>query len=312
MVNNEVQMHTTALKRRNRVKLPKGDKISIGIITVLLILFGLIVLYPLFFIVSSSFSSTDAIISGSVWLLPVDFSLKGYVEVFNYKPVWTGYFNSLFYTIFGVVINISLTVLAAYPLSRTDFFGRKTIMIAFTFTMIFTGGIIPTYLLVDSLGIVNTRWAMLLPKALVVRNIIIARTFFMSNISQSLRDAGDIDGCSDFRFLFSIVLPLSGAVIAVLGLFYAVDHWNTFFDALIYLRNEALYPLQLVLRDVLVMNQIDTTMMDIDLEEMQEVSGMVELLKYSLIIVSSLPMLILYPFIQKFFVKGVMMGSLKG
>jgi multiple sugar transport system permease protein/putative aldouronate transport system permease protein len=305
-------MNITLVQKNNRIKLARNDRIFIGICTAILILFGLMVLYPLIYILSSSLSSARAITTGSVWLFPVDFTLKGYVEVFNYRPVWTGFANSLFYTIFGVIINVSLTILAAYPLSRRDFFGRKTILMAFTFTMLFTGGIIPTYLLIDKLDIVNTRWAMLLPKALVVQNIIIARSFFMSNINQSLSDAAEIDGCSDMRFLSSIVLPLSGAIIAVLVLFYAVDHWNTFFDALIYLRDEKLFPLQLVLRDILVMNQIDASMMDIDHEAMQEVAGMAELLKFSLIIVSSLPMLILYPFIQKFFVKGVMMGSLKG
>lgn len=294
------------------MKESRGDRVFLAFNNVFLTLFLLLVAYPLIFIISSSFSSTDAVISGHVWLYPVDFSLDGYTAVFEYGPIWVGYLNSIFYTLAGSVINVSLTLLAAYPLSRKDLKGRKAIMMALTFTMLFSGGIIPTYLLVDSLGMVNTRWALLIPNAIVVRNVIITRTFFQSNVSDELLEAAKMDGCSDFRFFSQIVLPISGAVIAVISLFYAVDHWNTFFDALIYLRSKALFPLQLFLRDILVMNQVDMSMMDIDLEEMQERLGMRELLKYSLIIVASVPVLMVYPFIQKYFVRGVMMGSLKG
>ena len=290
----------------------RGDKVYLAFNGTFLTIFFLMVAYPLIYIISSSFSSTDAVISGHVWLLPVDFSLDGYKAVFEYSPIWIGYFNSIFYTVVGTLFNVALTMLCAYPLSRKELRGKKGIMMAITFTMIFTGGIIPTYLLVDSLGMVNTRWAMLIPNLIVVRNVIIARTFFQTNISDELLEAAKMDGCTDFRFFFQIVLPLSGAIIAVISLFYAVDHWNSFFDALIYLRDKKLFPLQIFLRDILVMNQIDISMVDIDLEEMQERLGMRELLKYSLIIVASVPVLIMYPFVQKYFVKGVMMGSLKG
>ena len=290
----------------------KGDRFFLAVNTVLLTLFVIAVAYPLLFIISSSLSSTDAVISGHVWLFPVDFSLDGYKAVLEYNPVWTGYLNSLFYTTVGTVLNVAFTLLAAYPLSRKGLKGKKAVIMGITFTILFSGGIIPNYLLVQSLGMVNTRWALLIPNLIAARNVIIARTFFQANIGDELLEAAKMDGCSDFRFFGQIVIPLSGAVVAVIALFYAVDHWNAYFDALIYLRDRVLFPLQIFLREVLVMNEIDVSMVDIDLAEMQERLGMRELLKYALIIVSSLPVLIMYPFAQKYFVKGVMMGSLKG
>lgn len=292
------------------IKETKSDRIftivNYSVLTLLLVVF----LYPLIYIVSASFSSTEAVLSGKVWLWPVDFSLEGYKAVFDYKLIWTGYANSIFYTVVGTVINIAMTILAAYPLSRDEFFGRKFFMLLFLFTMIFSGGIIPNYLLIKELGMLDTRWAMIIPSAMSVFNVIITRTYFKSTIPKELQEAAKIDGCSDFRFLRSVVLPLSGPIIAVMTLFYAVGHWNSFFNALIYLRDQDLFPLQLILNNILVQNQVDPSMLG-DMERQAAKAGLSELLKYSLIVVASIPVLIIYPFVQKYFVKGVMIGSLK-
>ncbi|QCJ45553.1 carbohydrate ABC transporter permease (plasmid) [Bacillus sp. S3] len=292
------------------IKETKSDRIftivNYSVLSLLLVVF----LYPLIYILSASFSSTEAVLSGKVWLWPVDFSLEGYKAVFSYKLIWTGYANSIFYTVVGTLINIGMTILAAYPLSRDEFFGRKFFMLLFLFTMIFSGGIIPNYLLIKELGMLDTRWAMIIPGAMSVFNVIITRTYFKSTIPKELQEAAKIDGCSDFRFLRSIVLPLSGPIIAVMTLFYAVGHWNSFFNALIYLRDQDLFPLQLILNSILVQNQVDPQMLG-DMERMAAKAGLSELLKYSLIVVASVPVLIIYPFVQKHFVKGVMIGSLK-
>jgi putative aldouronate transport system permease protein len=270
----------------------------------------LIVAYPLVFIVSASFSNPSAIISGRMWLWPVEPTLSGYKAVFEHKRIMYGFLNSLFYAGIGTIINVMMTILAAYPMSRKDFAARHVFMVLFVFTMLFSGGMIPTYLLVKDLGLLDTRLALILPTALAVWNMIITRTYFQMTIPTELLEASQLDGCNDFRFVRSIVLPLSGPIIAVISLFYAVSHWNQYFQALLYLRNQDLYPLQLVLREILVRNDIDNSVfMGRDAEELAQLQ---ELLKYSLIVVSSLPVLVLYPFVQKFFVKGVMIGSLKG
>jgi len=275
-------------------------------------LFFLAVLYPIIFVLSSSFSSPDAVLYGRVRLSPVEAGLEGYKALLEYKPIWRGYANSILYTVVGTVINVALTLLAAYPLSRKSCYGRNGIMLFMTFTMIFSGGLIPTYLVVSSLNMVNTMWALVIPGAIAVWNLIITRTYFQTTITDELLDAAQIDGCTDFKFLGFVVLPLSKAIIAVITLFYAVEHWNAFFDALIYLRDKDKFPLQMFLRDILVMNEVDTSMIGIDAETMQAREGVRELLKYTVIIVASLPVLVMYPMVQKYFVKGVMIGSIKG
>jgi len=278
---------------------------------IVLSLFFITVLYPCVYIVSASFSSTDAVISGRVWLWPVEPGLKGYKAVFENKAIGTGFFNSIYYTVAGTVINVVLTIMAAYPLSRHDFVGRNVIMFVFVFTILFSGGLIPTYLLVKELGLLNTRWAMILPTALSVFNMIITRTYFQTTIPREMLEAAQVDGCSDLKFLRSIVLPLSGPIIAVITLFYAVGHWNSYFNALLYLKDRDLYPLQLVLRSILIQNQIDPNMITSE-EDLVARQGLADLLKYSLIVVAAVPVLIIYPFVQKHFVKGVMIGSIKG
>lgn len=288
-----------------------GDRLFYIGITVILTIVFLAVLYPCVFVVAASFSSGSAVQSGKVYLWPVDFSLEGYKTVFQNKDVWTGYANSLFYTIVGTAINIVVTMLAAYGTSRRDLPGRNGIMMYFAFTMIFGGGIIPNYLLVKELGLLNTRWALLLPGALSVYNMIMARTFIQNNIPEELLEAAQIDGCSDFRYLIQVVLPLSKAIIAVLVLLYGVSHWNQYFNAMIYLNDKDLYPLQLFLREILQANTIDPSSV-VDPELQMKLAELANVMKYALIVVSMIPVMLIYPFVQKYFIQGVMIGSVKG
>ncbi|OBZ12701.1 MULTISPECIES: carbohydrate ABC transporter permease [Bacillales] len=288
-----------------------GDRLFMVLIYTFLTLVLLVVLLPLLYILSSSFSSPQAVVSGKVWLFPVQFTLDGYKAVFNNPQIGTGFMNSLYYTVVGTLINVVLTVMLAYPLARKTFYGRHFFMILLVITMMFEGGLIPYYLVVKELHLLDTRWAMILPGALAVFQVIIARTFFQTSIPDELAEAADLDGCSDIRFIFSIVLPLSKPILAVMMLMYAVGHWNAYFDALIFLRSPDLFPLQIVLRNVLILNTVDASMIA-NANQMLAQQGLKDLLKYSLIVVASGPVLIIYPFVQKYFVKGVMIGSLKG
>lgn len=297
--------------RGHSIRESAGDRLFSAANTLVLTLFAIVVLYPLVFVFSASFSSPSAVAAGEVRLLPVDFSLEGYRAVFADPYIWTGYLNSLIYTVLGSLVNVTLTVMAAYPLSRRDLRGSKWIMLFFVLTLFFNGGLIPTYLLVKSLGMLDTRWSMIVPGALSVFNVLIARTFFRATIPPELLEAAQMDGSSDFTFLRKIVIPVSGPILAVLALFYSAGHWNAFFSALIYLKNKELYPLQLVLRDILIQNQMDSSIVT-DPEIMAAKEGLAELLKYALIVVSTVPLLAVYPFVQKHFVKGVMLGSVKG
>jgi putative aldouronate transport system permease protein len=282
------------------------DAIVYMITAVLLILVG----YPLLFVVSASFSNPVEVVEGRVWLLPEGFTLEPYMRVFENVKIWNGYGNTIFYAVAGTFINLVMTVLAAYPLSRKDLPGQQYLMLFVTFTMFFSGGLIPTYLLVKSLGINNTVWALLLPGAIATYNLIVMRSFFQNSIPSELQESAWMDGCSFFRMLWSIILPLSKPILAVMVLFYGVGHWNAYFNALIYLKNRDLYPLQLILREILILNQDD--MAAGDAAGMAERVMMAESIKYSVILVSSVPVLMLYPFIQRYFVKGVMIGSIKG
>lgn len=294
---------------RHKIQESLGNRIFITFIYVSLTMVLIAVLYPLIYIVSSSFSSPSAVSSGKVWLWPVEFSLDGYKAVLQDKNIITGYLNSLFYTTAGTSISVILTIMIAFPLSKKNFYGRSFLMIFITFTMLFSGGLIPTYLVVKSLGLIDTRWALLIPSAIWVWQVIIARTFFQSTIPVEIAEAAEIDGCSDLRFIFSIMLPLSKPIIAVLALMYAVGQWNSYFDALIYLKSQEFYPLQLFLRSLLILNNTSGNM---DAGDMVRRQQMAELIKYSLIIVASLPVLIIYPFVQRYFVQGMLIGSIKG
>jgi putative aldouronate transport system permease protein len=291
------------------IKDSTGDKIFLIAIYVVLSLLIVVVLYPLVYIISSSFSSPAAVTSGRVWLWPVDFSLKGYDLLLRTPQIMRGYGNSIFYTAFGTLTSVVLTVMIAYPLSRKLFFGKNAIMMMITFTLLFNGGLIPTYMVVKEMGLIDSRWALIIPNAIWVWQVIIARTFFQSSIPDELVDASEIDGCTDFRFIWSVVIPLSKPIIAVLFLMYAVGQWNAYFDALIYLKTAKLFPLQLVLRSIIILNNSSNTTDALKLVERQQLS---ELLKYSLIVVSTLPVLVIYPFVQRFFVQGLLIGSVKG
>lgn len=301
--------------KRNKSLLGKidSDKVFVIVNYIILAFIFIIVAYPIIYIISASFSSSKAIIQGRVKLFPVDISIEGYKAVFQYKSVWKGFSNSVFYTVVGTSLNIIMTVLMAYPLSRKDIMGKKVIMTLLIFTMMFNAGMIPNYLLIKSLHMVDTRASLIIPVAINAYNVIITITYFKTSISDSLLEASKLDGCSDFKFLIKIVIPLSKAVIAVITLYYAVSHWNSYFDAMLYINTPALKPFQIVLRDILVNNQMSNDMLaQMDPESIEIRENLAVLLKYSLIIISSLPMLIMYPFIQKNFVKGVMIGSVKG
>ena len=241
----------------------------------------------------------------------MDFSLEGYKAVFSNDDIITGYMNTIFYTVCGTFVNVCVTVIAAYPLSRKDLVGQNFFAFLFSFTMLFSGGMIPNYLLMKDLHLLNTRWVMIIPGALSVYNMLVVKTFFQSSIPGELLEAAQIDGCSDAKYFFKILLPLSKASIAVITLYYAVSHWNSYFNALMYLDDRTKIPLQLVLREILVSNKISGEMI-YDQELLEAKQNLSELLKYSLIVVSSLPIICVYPFVQKYFVKGVMVGSVKG
>lgn len=296
---------------QRKIREPFGDRVLLGGIYTLLGLLTLTVLYPLLYILSSSLSSPDAVVSGQVWLFPVEFSMRAYKSIFHSSQLMLGFYNSFIYTVVGTFINVSFTILMAYPLSQKKMAGRSFFMILMMITMFFSGGLIPTYLLVKNLHMLDTRWALWLPGAMSVFQVIIARTFFMSSIPHELQEAAQIDGCRDTRYLWSVALPLSKPIIAVMTLMYAVGHWNAYFDALIYLRSEHLFPLQYVLRNLLILNAADPEMLANTAQSLRD-KGFEQVLKYALIVVACVPVLIMYPFVQKHFVKGVMIGSLKG
>ncbi|MBU8596678.1 carbohydrate ABC transporter permease [Shouchella clausii] len=292
-------------------KRTRGDK-AFDIVNVTLLTIGcLLVLYPLYFIVIASISDPNRVFAGDVLLLPKDITFDGFKRIFQDDNIVNGFKNTLLYATLGTAISVSLTVTSGYALSRKDLPGRHIIMMFLVVTLFFHGGMIPTYLVVRDLGMVNTIWAMVIPNAVGLWNVIICRTFFQTSIPKDMLEAAQIDGCTDFRFFAKIVLPLSKPIIAVMVLFHVVTHWNSFFDALIYLNNDSLYPLQLILRNLLIQSEASTQMIG-DIESNQVQLAVAEQIKYGVIIVSSLPLLVLYPFLQKYFVKGVMIGSIKG
>lgn len=289
-----------------------GDKVFDIVLRILLIILVIIVVYPLYFVVLASVSDPLLVSKGQVLLLPRGMSLFGFQKVFEDTRIWTGLRNTVIYTVLGTIVNMVATLPAAYALSRKDMRGRKTVMMLFVFTMFFSGGLVPTYLLMQKLHLVNTIWVFILPFAVNVYNLIIARTFFENSIPTELYESAALDGCSDFKFFVSMVMPLSKAIVSVIMLYYMVAHWNDFFTGLIYIRDQTLNPLQLVLREILIANNVFAaggtgggTLSSYD-------QMYADTVKYAIIIISSLPMLILYPFIQKYFEKGVMIGAIKG
>jgi putative aldouronate transport system permease protein len=288
-----------------------GDRIFDIVNTALQIAIFLIMAYPLYYIVIASVSEPNEVLMGKVFLIPKGFQVDSYKRVFENQDIVRGYANTIFYTIVGTLINLGVTLPCAYSLSRKDLRGRNVLMLLFSFTMFFGGGMVPSYMVVKNLHLLNTFWALLLPGAMSVWNMIICRNFFDSNIPKDLLEVSRIDGCRNFRFFVQIVLPLSKSIIAVMTLFYAVGHWNSYFSALIYLTDRAKYPLQLVLRNILIASQ-PLNAASGALSDQTALFRMIEMLKYALVVVSSVPVLILYPFVQKHFVQGVMIGSIKG
>ena len=295
-----------------------SDKAFDVVNVTLMVVLAAVFLWPLIFVLSASFSDPAAVTLGKVWLFPKGFTLEGYKAIFEYKNIWIGYKNTLIYTALGTCINLVMTICAAYPLSRKDFRPGKLLSRMFMFTMFFSGGLIPSYMVVVNLGIYDTIWAMVLPSAVHFLYIIIMRTYFQTNIPQALFEAAELDGANTAQILFRIVLPLSGPILAVMALYYGVGKWNSYFDALIYISNDNYQPLQMVLRSILLLNQqmlaaIDTNSMTAEeIADATRLAYMAEGMKYALIFIASAPMLIAYPFVQKHFVKGVMIGSLKG
>jgi putative aldouronate transport system permease protein len=275
-----------------------------------------VVLYPLIFIVSSSLSDPDLVSTGKVWLLPKGLNIEGYKRVFRDPEIMIGYRNTIFYTVTGTFLNLFLTLLAAYALSRKDLVGRNVLMFFMAFTMYFSGGMIPTYLLIRSLGLFNSWWVLIVSGAVATYNLIIARTFFSNGVPHDLEEAAMIDGCSMTRTFITIVLPLSKALIGVLTLYYGVAHWNSWFSAMIYLTDRSKVPLQLILREILIEQQMRADMVssgDAMGDEMLTLQvKLASLIRYCIIVVSSAPVIMVYPFLQKYFDKGVMLGSIKG
>ncbi|WP_094096207.1 carbohydrate ABC transporter permease [Paenibacillus physcomitrellae] len=277
----------------------------------------IIVLYPVVYIISASISSPKFVSSGEMWLFPKGLTFDGYKLVFENPKIWLGYRNTIVYTVLGTLLNLLLTIPSAYALSRTDLVGRKLFLALILVTMFFSGGLIPTYLVVKDLGLVNTLWALILPTGVSVWNLIVARTFFQSSIPKELQEAAQVDGCSNTRLFVQIILPLSAPIIAVMTLFYGVNQWNSYFPALIYLNDTDKYPLQMVLRQILVLQEMsaETTGAAISSDIAQAMNNKAEiasLVKYAVIIVSTLPIIVIYPFVQRYFVQGVMIGSVKG
>lgn len=287
-----------------------SDHLTMAVVWGFTILMMLVILVPLIFVVAASFSSPEALLSAKVFLWPSDFTLRGYKMVIEHEMLPTGFRNTFLYAILGTVINVVMTILAAYPLSRKDLKIRNPVMLLFAFTMLFNGGMIPTYLLVKELGMLDTIWAMVIPNALSVWNLIITRTYIQTTIPGEILESANIDGCDDITFLVKMVIPLSVPIIAVNVLLYAVGHWNSYFNAMMYLNDNKLYPLQLVLRDVLI--QDDTSGMSVDAGKMLEKQQTRYLLQYTTIVVGTVPVMVLYPFIQKYFVTGMMVGAVKG
>ena len=296
--------------QKKRKKIKAGDRAFDIINPLLLVLIFVIILYPMYYVLIASFSDPDKVLTGKIFLLPKGFQLESYKTVFSNSEVMNGYLHTIMYATVGTLINLFVTLTAGYALSRDDLRGRKPITLFFIFTMFFSGGTVPTYMLVKNLGLLNTFWAMVLPNAMSVWNLILCRNFFEGNIPKELLEVSQIDGCRNDYFFLKIVLPLSKALIAVMVLFYAVGHWNSYMQPLLYLSDRSKYPLQLVLKNILISSQPDASLAG--MTDRAELYKQTEMLKYALVVVSSVPMIALYPFVQKYFVQGVMVGSVKG
>jgi ABC-type glycerol-3-phosphate transport system permease component len=294
------------------MKLSYVDRLFYVVDYLLLIFCGVIVLIPMLNVIAQSFSDPRSVLAGRVFIWPRNFTLNTFRLILRNRNIITGYVNTFYYAAVGTCINLVMTVMCAYPLSRTDFAGRNILMLIFAFTMMFGGGMIPTYIIIKNLGLIDTRWVMLLPGAIAVWNMILARTFFQNTIPKEMYESAELDGASDMKTLMNIVLPLSTPILAVLTLFYAVStHWNSYFDAMMYLRSESLYNIQLVLRNAIA-NIAALLYMTGNLSQQEQSMATAEASKYCIIVISILPVMIIYPFVQKYFIKGIMIGAIKG
>lgn len=288
----------------------KGEKAFDIILILISIIIIFIIAYPLFFVVIASFSKPEAVLGGKLSFWPIGFNLESYKMILQEEKIWSGYKNTIIYTMLGTSINVVITTLAAYPLSRKEMPYRRVLTFIITFTMLFSGGMIPVYMVVRGLGMTDTVWAMVIPNAISTYNMLVMRNYFQTNIPEELHEAAAIDGCGHLQSLIKVVLPLSTPIIAVIVLFYLVGHWNAFFNAIIYLRDQTLYPLQIILRDLILQNSLEAV--GGDTFGMYEKVMRGETMKYAVIIVASVPVLMVYSFVQKYFVKGIMVGAIKG
>ena len=297
--------------RSKKVRKSSSDKVFLNISTVILVLSMFVVLVPLLNIVAASFSNPVAVSNGKVWIWPVEFTLDSYKNVIKYEAVWLGYRNTIFYTVVGTIMNVIVTLFCAFPISQRRFAGRKFVNKMLFITMVFSGVMIHNYLLVKQLHMLNTVWAILIPGLVTAYNVTITRSYIETNIPQELEEAARVDGCSPLQFFSKFVIPLSKPIIAVITMYYAVSHWNEYFNAFLYLIDKELYPLQTFLRDILINSKLDGSMID-DPEVAAMMQAQSEALKYSIIVVATLPLMCVYPLVQKHFVMGVMVGSVKG
>lgn len=288
----------------------KGEKTFDTVLMVVSVIIMILIAYPLYFVIIASVSQPEAVLGGKISFWPVGFNLESYKMVLQEQKIWTGYRNTIFYTLCGTAINLLMTTLAAYPLSRKDMPFRTVLTFVISFTMLFGGGMIPVYMVVKGLNLTDTVWAMMIPNAIATYNLLVMKNYFQTNIPDELQEAAAIDGCSHFQTLMRIVLPLSAPIIAVIILFYAVGHWNAFFNAVLYLRKQELYPLQIIIRDIILQNSLEAV--GGDMTGMYEKVMRGETMKYAVIIVASAPVIAMYPFVQKYFVKGIMVGAVKG
>lgn len=295
-------------------KLSLSDKVFTILNRVLYSIFVIIIAYPLVYIVSASISDPSAVANGEMWLWPVDITFKGFEKVFENNQIWIGYRNTIIYTLVGTALHLVILLPCAYALSRKDLMAKTFFTWLILFTMLFNGGLIPTYLVVKSLGMLDTMWAIVIPNVIGAWSILVARAFFKQTIPEELVDASQIDGASNFSIFFKVVIPLSAPIIAVMALFHGVSLWNQYFKALIYLSDESKYPLQLILREILVVGQMSADVGGeggLGGQSLLQAIQNAELIKYAVMIVSSLPLLLIYPFVQRFFVKGILIGSVK-
>lgn len=311
----EIVEGTKRTKKKWKIQETRGDKIFLFLVYIYLMIALVITIYPLIYIISASISDPIYVNSGEMILLPRGITFEGYELIFGNQDIWLGYRNTIFYTIAGTAVNLIVTIPAAYALSRPEFYGKKLFTTFLIITMFISGGMIPSFILVNNLGLMNTVWAIILPSATSVFNIIITRTFFQSNIPREMEEAAIIDGCNDFVMFIKIILPLSLPIVAVMALFFGVGHWNSWFSALIYLSDRSMWPLQMFLREILVQQNMFSMpdIMDGDAailaHRRQQIA---QVIQYGVMIISTLPIILVYPFLQKYFVKGVMIGSLKG